>query len=351
MVFVTRELLVSRLHHIPGQSVVYLNNAKAACSTVKASLWQAFDAQHGENTYGGRPHQRAKSPFLKSIDDFFCADIESILAAEWFSVVRNPFVRMLSAYLDKIPQGRRDPNVWRPFKKRFRVSDHTPTFSEFLEILLTESVPDFLDWHFCPQTTNLLHGLAPLTYVGQLEAIEGIASWLTVRGIRLQQFRVHATNAEKLVEQYYGPVEVEAVLKLCRTDFDVLGYSRDPSQLDPIRPVMVSERQTAPMRLFLLCFKAGPLHQRRAAYDELAKLDCGAEFMEHLWIDAGLGQFPEIMAAFGSLKAGNIRNWRTAIRIGQILSQHEMVPESAKALEIACNLMYPNHRERPGLEL
>lgn len=260
--------------------------------------------------------------------------------SEWFSVVRNPFVRVLSAYLNKIPAEHRDPQVWGPLKKRFRMPEETPPFAEFLQMLLSESVPEALDWHFCPQAANLLCGLAPLSFVGQLEAMEEVEAWLAARGIPIKSVCWHATNARELVDGYYGAAEIDAVLKIYRTDFDQFGYSLDPGALEPVRPVSIPKRDTETMRLFLLCYEPAPVEVRRSAYNDLAKVVGDAEFMHYLLIDT-VAECDEVMAMFDALASGTISNWRTALRLGQLLAYQHMVPEAAEALEIACNNMYP----------
>jgi len=350
MIFMTRDLLVSRVHHSPGQPLVYVNNSKVACSTIKRSMWEAADASSGKRTFQGHPHERGRSPFLKEISDFYKLGFDPLFSSEWFSVVRNPFVRVLSAYLNKIPAERRDPHVWAPLKKRFRMPEETPPFPEFMQMLLSESLPDALDWHFCPQAANLLFGFAPLSFVGQLEAMEEVEAWMAARGIPLKSVRWHATNARELVDRYYGPAEVDAALKIYQSDFDEFGYSRDPGVLEPIRPVALPKPDPEPIRLLLQCFKPTPLDVRREAYNELAKRFGDAEFMVHLRIDAGLAEADELMNAFDGITSGRIRNWRTAMRLGQVFAYREMAVEAAKVLDVACSLMYPQaarskHRE------
>jgi hypothetical protein len=226
-------------------------------------------------------------------------------------------------------------------------NEYNPTFREFLDVLRTETVPDFLDWHFCPQTTNLLYGFAPLSYVGQLESMGETEAWLAERGILLRPHRPHARHAETLIPRFYGSAEVEAVIKLYGADFDVFGYARDPGRLAPIHPVNLPERDTEPLRLFLRCYMPGSAADRRAAFETLAKLFKNAEFMSYLLLDADLAQANEIKAVLKSLRLGEIVNWRTALKAGQALAHREMVPESAKALEIACRIMYPARNPLP----
>lgn len=101
------------------------------------------------------------------------------------------------------------------------------------------------------------------------------------------------------------------------------------------------------MRLFLQCFRPGPVAGRRSAFEELKRRGDGWEFMEHLLFDAGIATSEEVMAAFDNLESGRIVNWRTALKVGQALSSREMVPEAAKALATACDLMYPTAISAP----
>jgi hypothetical protein len=47
--------------------LVYLNNPKAACSTIKYSLWLAIDGLSGKSPFGGNIHGRNAAPFANDV--------------------------------------------------------------------------------------------------------------------------------------------------------------------------------------------------------------------------------------------------------------------------------------------
>ena len=85
---------------------IYVQNWKCGCSTIKSTLWAAEHA-NGTAVAPGHPHQRiADYPFVNDPGRWDGAGREFV-----FTFVRNPFARMLSAYLNKIVH-HRDPSVW-----------------------------------------------------------------------------------------------------------------------------------------------------------------------------------------------------------------------------------------------
>jgi hypothetical protein len=133
-------------------------NPKSGCSTIKASLWQAADSLSGRNTYAGLPHEREEAPFLPLCAKQRDSRVNELRNAIFFSVVRNPYVRILSAYLDKI--GREVSTwVWLSFAQRFGVNPEigrsSLSFRDFLSMISGE--PDeLLNHHFRPQYLNIL---------------------------------------------------------------------------------------------------------------------------------------------------------------------------------------------------
>lgn len=94
------------IHWLPQAGLVYLSTPKVACSTIKTSLWKWADSQVGTETFTGRPHRRGESPFNKGIGQL-ARNIDAVMASTFFAVARNPYSRILSAYLDKV--GKKSP--------------------------------------------------------------------------------------------------------------------------------------------------------------------------------------------------------------------------------------------------
>ncbi|PQO21818.1 hypothetical protein C2I36_16335 [Rhodobacteraceae bacterium WD3A24] len=137
--------------------VVYLNNPKAGCSTVKASLWQVF-GQLPE----GNVHPLEGSPFSNEI-----TDAEWMADAFIFTFVRNPFVRIVSCYIEKI-LGRKD-NVWKFLERRHGLNMDDPlSFDSFVECVSADP-PHLHDPHWRPQTLNTLTCQVTPNFVGAVE--------------------------------------------------------------------------------------------------------------------------------------------------------------------------------------
>jgi len=79
---------------------IYLNNPKVGCSTIKSSLWRAIRGNLPTQAEGGI-HGLENSPF-----DFRPRDPEAARNAYIFTFVRNPFQRLVSAYLIKVVRDR-----------------------------------------------------------------------------------------------------------------------------------------------------------------------------------------------------------------------------------------------------
>jgi hypothetical protein len=210
----------------PELGLLYLNNAKAACSTVKRSLWQAIDARTGRATYGGNPHSRKDWPFISDIITDAGVTAEQLRSAVTFSAVRNPFTRILASYLDKIGK---DPFVWRPFAARFGLSGSLTqdqfTFVDFLRTIAAE--PDeLLDPHFRSQYMNLLAPIVVPHHIGFVEDMSSTAAFLESHGVPFSRFEKPETRAGELLAQHFTPEAVELVLQKYGTDFERYGYSR-----------------------------------------------------------------------------------------------------------------------------
>ena len=79
-------LINSSVRFVERLNLVYLNNPKVACSTIKASMWTTIDKAVGLETYKDNPHALVGAPFVPDI--FACEAHESPIAkATWFSVV------------------------------------------------------------------------------------------------------------------------------------------------------------------------------------------------------------------------------------------------------------------------
>lgn len=206
---------------------VYVEVPKAGCTAVK-KLLQLAEVDGDRSRVADNVHDRPTSPLLSP------ADPDADFERAWndgtyfrFTFVRNPYTRVLSAYLDKLvtnewERERRLPQLG--FRKNAR-----PTFTTFLERIIDQDPVD-MDIHWTPQTQLL--GLPDNTYdrVYRFEDFQpGLRRMLAATGIPVHDESVieipaHPTAANSRVAEHYGAREIDLVSQLYADDFRHLGY-------------------------------------------------------------------------------------------------------------------------------
>ncbi len=274
--YVTRALAAYAIHCHPDLPVVYINNPKAACSTVKASLSSYFDEKTGQKTFipGRGIHSKSGKPFLSNLLDEGKKVREGIVQKPLFSIARNPYSRLLSAYYHKILAS--DPPVldWfceRFFLRRKKISGKSVPLSLFLKLLVCDD-PLLLNAHFRPQSVNLMLPYAELDFLGHVENMATTKDYLADHGIPLVTANISPPNYMDEVTQQMDATCTGLLCSLYRADFEGLGY--DPGSgifAPPIgKPVpgtglgkmIVEDRfedqRLAPELSFMLQFQATP---------------------------------------------------------------------------------------------
>lgn len=220
------------IRHIPGQPLSYLKNPKVACTSIELSLWQAVDPSANPN----RPHRHQDSPFLRNTADLTEERAISVLASTFFSVVRNPYVRVLSAYLDKVqPRWKLWPRVSAELGL---AADRQPSLLVFLAALHGQA-PEDRDHHFRPQHLNLMHGTAPVDFLGHMEKMDAVTTYLRKHGVTLARFDIHSTGASSQLAMIDRHCE-GLIRDMYAEDFAIYGYSEDMTDIAPVRPAAVS---------------------------------------------------------------------------------------------------------------
>lgn len=231
----SREVLQRGLRACRDDNYIYLNNPKCACSTIKASLWAATTGEDAPQE--GQTHNVAASPFSKNI-----AALDWAEGAFVFTFVRNPFTRVVSAYLDKIARGA-DVRAWRAFSDRHGLDPASGIgFDGFVEIIAAQP-PSGLNPHWRPQYLNTLQPFVQPNLIGALETIgmqlpEVLARLFPGRAARVVRRSGHSTGAGAVYRDHLrDPATLERVRRLYRADFDLFGYSDDPGHDPaPLRP-------------------------------------------------------------------------------------------------------------------
>ncbi|MBD3640089.1 MAG: sulfotransferase family protein [Marinobacter sp.] len=183
---------------------------KAANSTIVENLARL---SFGEDV----PSKIAKKRFTVP-SQLSRADVDQIEDMFRFAVVRNPFTRTLSAYLDKV-------------ERRAREAQRESNFNEFLQGLANGKL--YSNAHWAPQSSLLLLPFKDFDFTGKVESLDTdldyIRSRITGKPAEepLKSFRANATGAGTKLRQYYDERSVRMVLELFQVDFELFDYPRE----------------------------------------------------------------------------------------------------------------------------
>lgn len=140
-----------------------------------------------------------------------------------FTFVRNPYSRVLSAYLDK---------VHNKNKKKF----NSVTFLDFLLYLEQEGL--YSNQHWVPQKSLLLIPMKEFDLIGKIENFNNDFELIINEIYRKNpsyclyndnnmnkiKFAPHSTNACEKLKQYYDEKTFDVVSRLYKDDFEAFGY-------------------------------------------------------------------------------------------------------------------------------
>ena len=204
---------------------IYVQNWKCGSSTVRTTLWAAEHAM-GLAPPPGSPHKPSRdTPFFSDPTRWEKVDDQFV-----FTIARNPYVRVLSAYLDKI-HGQRDQNVWSRFAAQHRLGDRQLDFGEFLTVVAATPEAQ-MDPHWRPQSCNLVPSLIPYDFIGSMENFEADLGYILGRifpdrTVPIENYKPHQTGAASRLAEFYGARELRLVREIYGRDFLELGYDLD----------------------------------------------------------------------------------------------------------------------------
>jgi hypothetical protein len=151
-----------------------------------------------------------------------------------FTFVRNPYARVLSAYLDKIAILEKQKfDAKRQVVMTFSDSGRDLTFKAFVRYL--ENGGLYQDPHWAPQTAMLPFGVKLLHFVGRVENLdkdlETIVNRLFGKGVYKGPTTREAgrTNSTDKLTQFYDKILADRVYALYQADFESFSYPKDIS--------------------------------------------------------------------------------------------------------------------------
>ena len=225
---VWRRLAVNRIH-----SFMYVRIPKAANSTVTLTLARMLFPDKTEQLVHDVQGKVARKLFStpEPLRHFGARAFRRGLRT--FSFFRNPYTRLLSAYLDKLcSDENRDSYQWVAQAAGY-ADNSEMTFERFVEYL-EKGRNVYSNIHWAPQTAICPIAIDRLDLIGQLENLEGDLERLTglllgkpspVTVLSREQNR---QGAQSKLQRYYTPQLMGRVHHLYAEDFTALGYDPAP---------------------------------------------------------------------------------------------------------------------------
>ncbi|MFO8236869.1 MAG: sulfotransferase family protein [Prochlorococcaceae cyanobacterium] len=203
----------------PAEPFFYSRIPKAANTTIVAAL-----ASHSSfrPRYRRRqdPKHRFQRPLLLSSREVRRLERDAFV----FTFVRNPFSRVLSAYLDKVGRRRHQGRRFLAWAQEHGQPGDFLGFCRFLEAGGLQ-----LDMHWAPQSEILCLPLSRFDLIGRVETLEHDLPEVLERlfgkwNAAPSQRRGTTTNAADQLQEAYGAEQRQIIARLYRRDFELFGY-------------------------------------------------------------------------------------------------------------------------------
>jgi hypothetical protein len=211
----------------------YVNNPKCASTGILRALQRA-EVDGDDKRLPLDVHDRTESPLL-SFETCTRAPDEVITDFFVFSYVRNPYSRVLSAYIDKVEQEEAERDRLLP---TLGLDPSTkPTFLEFL-LAIQKQRDDWRDIHWSTQSRLLQINTIKYGFIGRFESFSvSFPRVLGRLGIPREHFEEsylprHVTRANERIKDYIGPRELELIRSIYYADFANFAYGMDSSMAD-----------------------------------------------------------------------------------------------------------------------
>jgi hypothetical protein len=223
---------------------VYFSIAKVATTSIKHCLFAIeYEGQPREalSLYDKRASPLL-SPFQLRDSDFL--EILSEPSFFKFAIVRNPYSRLLSCYLDRIlTKSSRPSRNFRHFLQAQGVDPDPLTFDIFIRAVCKQASPR-MNAHWRVQYDDLCFPEVDFDFIGHFEdlwddlAIVSRRIWGRLRPEFKPTDVVHSpkkTGATDLIQEYYTQELADLVYERYSADFKTFGYDRSLSNVCPVR--------------------------------------------------------------------------------------------------------------------
>ena len=233
-------LALRHLHVSKKFQYVYIDTPKVGCSTIKRTLQNAendgqqisaasLEGAFGYSHYLLDIHDTTKSALYRPKT---LAEMHAVIrsTAHVFAFVRNPFTRILSAYIDKIATNRdRRAAFAQELGWAAEHIERVPSFVDFLQTL-AELPAHEMDQHWRPQHYHL-SGVPRFSFIGAFERFSSDLQIILGRihpelPRRIITVTEHRTDVnERMALHFADQRAIELVRRIYANDFTWLGYS------------------------------------------------------------------------------------------------------------------------------
>lgn len=167
-----------------GGPFLYMKNHKCACTTVIATLMNLLAKEQGleEDISMGSVHKPPKSVLVTGRRGLSGERIMSAIddpSVFKFTVVRNPVIRTVSAFADKIASG--DKQKTNLMKYLGRPVDSDITLKQFIALLAVDEGARDVDRHWRPQRQEICYDYIPYDYIGTVEEIKTAMDYIVTK--------------------------------------------------------------------------------------------------------------------------------------------------------------------------
>ncbi len=208
---------------------MFVETPKVACSTIKVTL-QRMELETTELFNKRNIHKREFSPLIKPSQ---VGNFDKFLNRKKlfkFCFVRNPYTRLLSAYLEKIKLGKNQKRSILLHMGKYPYNLNTEiSFSEFVHVVCEQSIIS-MDNHWRIQYYQTFQDHINYDFCGKLENFDqDIKTVLSKINKNYSKYmlsrRTHSTEANNLLEQYYCSELIKKVQEKYAKDFEYFNYS------------------------------------------------------------------------------------------------------------------------------
>ena len=212
------------IHHrariVQATDAIYFPVPKAACTALTHMIIdEAFSDEH-------RIHSAVPRGVACLDDRHLTLNDLTVGSTRCFTVVRHPIDRFASAYRNKIATNQ-ETGLKRSLRIFLNCPEDRPISIDDLIAYVTETQPEALDQHLCPQWSLCGFGRVPLEMIGKVERLErdvqafAEAGLIEPRSISRLVVR-NATNGS--ADQVLSTKQKSAISRLYARDFEIFDY-------------------------------------------------------------------------------------------------------------------------------